>query len=168
MTSSRRAADQFLKGAMGRGWKRQGGEDLRLDRAFRRLWVQQVSQHGVRAGRFSDGISQVSLPSGVHGRRAFLGNGRCRARQVFDRARRGLPPAGDRGAQAEYQRGTISISGSPPRQSIQFGLGAIKGVGFKAVEAIVKARERNGAFRAWTTSSSASRRRKWERDASRR
>ena len=33
-------------------------------------------------------------------------------------------------------------------QSIHFGLGAIKGVGFKAVEAIVKAREQKGAFRS--------------------
>ncbi len=32
--------------------------------------------------------------------------------------------------------------------SIHFGLGAIKGVGFKAVEAIVKAREQKGPFRS--------------------
>ena len=49
-------------------------------------------------------------------------------------------------AAAEHQRGAGSRSGSPREGKIHFGLAAIKGVGIKAVEAIVKARAEGGPF----------------------
>ncbi len=108
--------DQFLKGAMAQGLDRaEIGQDLRLDRALRRLRVQQVAQHGLRPGRLSDGLSQGPLPDRVHGRRALVGDGRCRARQVLHRTHRGLPPAGDRRPAAEHQRGTSRLPGGQRR-----------------------------------------------------
>ena len=46
----------------------------------------------------------------------------------------------------EHQRGGGRRSRSPSEGKIHFGLAAIKGVGFKAVEAIVEAREQGGPF----------------------
>ena len=48
--------------------------------------------------------------------------------------------------QAERQRGGIGVRRSRGEGKICFGLGAIKGVGYKAIDAIVKAREEKGPF----------------------
>ena len=82
------------------------------------------------------------------------------------RAHRRLPADGDRGPPAGCQRGRLAFSVAEEGK-IQFGLGAIKGVGLKAVEAIVKARDEGGPFRDLATSSSGSPRTSSARAASR-
>ena len=133
--------EQFIAGADRAGaGPRQGRQDLRPDRALRRLRLQQVAQHGLCPGRLSDGLPEGPLPDRVHGGPALLRDGRRRAGEVLRRAYRRLPADGDRGAAAQHQRGAVDFRVASEGK-IHFGLGAIKGVGFKAVEAIVKARE---------------------------
>ena len=79
-----RSRDQFIKGALRQGLDReQVGEDLRADRAFRWLRIQQVAQHGLCLGRVSDSLLEGPLPDRVHGGRPVVRDGRRRARQVF-------------------------------------------------------------------------------------
>ena len=138
---------QFIEGAVERGLEKDAGrEDLRPDRVLRRLRLQQVAHHRLRPRRLPDGLPEGALPDRVHGRPALLGDGRRRAREVLRRAHRRLPADGDRGPAAEHQRGASRRSGSPSEGKIHFGLAAIKGVGFKAVEAIVEARDEGGPF----------------------
>ena len=125
---------------------RQRGQDLRPDRELRRLRLQQVALDRLCAGRLSDGVPQGTLSDRVHGgacsRHEMDGQER---EKFFYRTYRGLPTDGYRGAAAEYQRGAAHVPGRLAGR-IHFGLGAIKGVGFKAVEVIVKARAEGGPF----------------------
>ncbi len=96
---------QFVLGAVERGLGQgKGAQDLRPDRVFRRLRLQQVAQHGLCSAGLPDGLPEGSLPDRVHGRGAVFRDGRYRARQVFRRAHRGLPADGHRGAGPQRER----------------------------------------------------------------
>ena len=137
--------EQFVAGAVERrASRRTADQDLRPDRVLRRLRLQQVALDRLRPRRLPDGLPQGPLPDRVHGRPALLRDGRGRARQVLRRAHRRLPADGHRGAAARHQRGAVEFQVADEGK-IHFGLGAIKGVGYKAVEAIVAARERGRA-----------------------
>ena len=72
------------------------------------------------------------------------------------RVHRRVPPDGDRGLPPDVNLGRSSFQVAEEGK-IDFALSAIKGVGLKAVEAIVAARAAGGRSPASTTSSSASR-----------
>ena len=72
-------------------------------------------------------------------------DGRRRAREVLRRAHRRLPADGHRGPAARTSTRATSTFRVADEGKIHFGLGAIKGVGNKAVEAIVEARARGRA-----------------------
>ncbi len=78
----------------------EGDRDLRPDRVLRRLRLQQVALDGLRPRPLPDGLAQGALPDRVHGRRALVGDGRRRAREVLRRTYRGLQADGPRGAAA--------------------------------------------------------------------
>ena len=148
-------------GRRARAGSREGAEDLRPDRILRRLRLQQVAQHGLRAGGLPDGLSEESLSHGVHGRGAVVGDGRRRARQVLRRAHRRLPADGHRGAAAQRQRGWSGVPGWQGR-SDPLRLGRDQGGRREGRRGDRQgARSRRGPSRAWTISSSASRPAKW-------
>ena len=76
--------EEFIDGARAaRPREEEGRGAVQPDRKVRRLRLQQVAQHGLRADRLSDGVPEGALPGRVHGRAA------CRAtsRAATSRAR---------------------------------------------------------------------------------
>ena len=137
--------DQFVAGGRrARAGSREGAEDLRPDRVFRRLRLQQVAQHGLRAGRLPDRLSEeLIIPPSTWPR---CSRRRWTAPSATSSSSSTSTIAGgwaSRCCRPTSTRGSRR-SGLASEGQIHFGLGAIKGVGFKAVEAIVKAREQTG------------------------
>ncbi|TMA80050.1 MAG: hypothetical protein E6J72_09450 [Deltaproteobacteria bacterium] len=95
-----------------------GGSQFRCRRPRR----SQLPQRGVRADLLSDGVSQGALPPRVHGRAPLARDGR------------------DRQDLQEHRR----VPCAP--HLVRFGLGAVKGVGSKAIEIMLAARREGGPF----------------------
>ena len=64
--------EAFIEGAREKGPREEEGRGaVQPDRKVRRLRLQQVAQHRVRADRLSDGVLEGALPGRVHGRPAL-------------------------------------------------------------------------------------------------
>ena len=104
--------------------------------------LQQVPRRLLRADRLPHGVAAGQLPGRVHGGADLLGDGHEGQGPVLRRALRGR--WGSRSCRRTSTSPTTSSSSSTG--NIRFGLDAVKGVGFAAVEAIKAAREEDGPF----------------------
>ena len=131
--------------------------DLRPDGEVRRVRLQQVALGRLRAGRLPDRVAEGALPGRVHGRGAVRRTWTTPTRSSTSSAKRArwVSPCCRR---TSTRRTTCSRRATT--QTIRYGLGAVKGVGRGAVEAIVEARARGGAFRDLPISAGASMRTK--------
>ena len=121
-----------------------GRRDLRPDGDLRRLRLQQEPLRRLRADHYQTAYLKAHYPDGVHGRAAVARDGRHRQhlqehRRVPRRAAsRILPP------DVNESREDFTVAGG----AIRFGLGAVKGVGSKAIESILAARAGRPVHRA--------------------
>ena len=111
------------------------------EREVGRLLVQQVPRRLLRADLLPHRLAEGQLPGRVHGGADLLGDGHEGQGPVL---RRADGADGDRDPAAGRQRVRPRVHGR--RRRIRFGLDAVKGVGFAAVEAIKRAREEGGPF----------------------
>ena len=138
---------------------------VRADGVLRRLRVQPLALGGVRLDHVPDRVPQAPLPARVHGRPDVV---RRRQRRQHRQVHRRGPRDGPGGRAPRHQRVAVRTSRSRPPRSppawpaprlagaggvasaggvakvIRFGLGAVKGVGGNAVEAILEARVARG------------------------
>ena len=116
-------------------------------REVRRLLVQQVPRRLLRADRLPHRLAEGQPPRRVHGGADLLGDVHQGQGAVLRGALRG---DGDRdpAARREPLRPRVHRRGAEPKRvgNIRFGLDAVKGVGYQAVEAIKRAREEGGEF----------------------
>ncbi len=96
----------------------------------------------LRADRLPHGVAEGQLPGRVHGGADLLGDVDQGQGPVLRRALRG---DGDRDPAARRQPLRPRVHGRRVG-NIRFGLDAVKGVGYQAVEAIKRAREEGGEF----------------------
>ena len=133
----------FIDGAVARdGAARARRVHLRPDGEVRRLRLQQVALGRLRDALLPDRLPQGALSGRVHGRRAVGRHGSHRQGRHADRRLRA-----DRtdGAAARRQCLGACLRGGR-RRTIRYGLGAIKGVGRSAVDALVEERDARGAY----------------------
>jgi DNA polymerase-3 subunit alpha len=93
----------------------------------------------------SNGLAQGALSGRLHGGGAVLGHGQDRQGGYADRRMRQHEA---QRAAARRERVRVRVSRSRVPMSIRYGMGAIKGVGASAVEAIIEERTANGRSRA--------------------
>ena len=149
-----RAAMAALKGEFVEGCRASGTEPRRDrvpvadQRKVGRLLVQQVPCRVLRADRLPHRLAEGQLHGRVHGRADLLGDVDQGQGAVLRRPLRG---DGDRDPAPRRQPLRSRVHGRRARRrelagSIRFGLDAVKGVGYQAVEAIKRAREEGGEF----------------------
>ena len=124
----------------------QGQRAVRPHRQVRRLRLQQLPRRALRAARLSDRLAEAALSGRILRRLDVLRHARrpTSSRIFVDDMRRtaiALPAAGD-----QPQRGGILGRGDGEGHAVRYALGALKGVGEKAMEQLVAEREANGAF----------------------
>ena len=118
---------------------------LRSHGDVRRLRIQQIACRGLRVDRVPNGVAQDAFPRGVHGRRPHCGSRQHRsARRAQGRlhANSGItlePPDVNRSVFA------FTVAG---RKRISYGLGALKGMGQGAVDALVTERDARGPYKS--------------------
>ena len=120
-----------------------GHHDLRSHGEVRRLRLQQVALRRVCAAVVSNGVVEGASSGGLHGGRAVLRHGQDR--QGGDAHRRMRQHGIDRRA-ARRERIRACLSASPARRASATAMGAIKGVGASAVEALIEERTANGLY----------------------
>ena len=111
-------------------------------RAVGRLLVQQVARRLLRADRLPHRVAEGQLPGRVHGGADLLGDGHQGQGPVLRRP-------GARQMGIEILPPDVNLSDHEfvvVDGNIRFGLDAVKGVGYAAVEAIKRAREEGGPF----------------------
>ncbi len=122
---------------------------LRAHGVLRRLRLQPVALGRVRLDHLPDRVPQAPLPARVHGGPDVVRRRQHRQhRQVHRRGARDGP--GRRAARTSTSR-VADFTVTPRADAhggkvIRFGLGAVKGVGANAVEAILEARAADGQF----------------------
>ena len=140
---------EFVEGCRASGTKR-GGDRVPVEhqRKVRRLLVQQEPRRLLRADRLPHRLAEGQPHRRVHGRADLLGDVDEGQGAVLRRALRG---DGHRDPAPRRQPLRPRVHGRAGREpggigSIRFGLDAVKGVGYQAVEAIKRAREDGGEF----------------------
>ena len=142
-----RAGDGGAEARVRRGLPRvghqRGGDRVPVEhqRAVRRLLVQQEPRRLLRADRLPHRVAEGEPPRRVHGGADLLGDVHQGQGPVLRRPLRG---DGHRDPAARRQPLRPRVHGRPSRRvacNIRFGLDAVKGVGYQAVEAIKRARE---------------------------
>ena len=120
----------------------QGQRAVRLDRQVRRLRLQQEPRRGLCAGRLPDRLAEGAPPRRILCRLDELRHGADRQARHL---RRGHAPAA--ASTACRPTSTPATPSSRSRTArVRYALGALKGVGEKAMEALVEERERSGPF----------------------
>ena len=120
----------------------QGQRAVRLDRQVRRLRLQQEPRRRLCAGRLPDRLAQGASPRRILRRVDELRHGADRqARRSSSRT------CAAAGSSACRPTSTPAMRISRSRTArVRYALGALKGVGEKAMEALVEERERGGPF----------------------
>ena len=120
-----------------------GDAYFRSDGEIRRLRLQQIALRGVCAAVLPDRVAEGALSGRLHGGGAVFGHGQDRQGGDADRRMRGH---GARRCCRPMSTSRCMRSVSPGPLSIRYGMGAIKGVGASAVEAIIEERTARGPF----------------------
>ena len=128
----------FVKGSTRarRGVAERAEPHLRPDGDVRGLRLQQVARGGVRADRVSDGVAQGAFHRSLHGGRA---DGRHRQHRPARRAQgRAASAFGIALEPPDVNHLGLRVHRRRRAAASRYGLGALKGVGQSAVEAIVE------------------------------
>ena len=125
---------KFVERAMALGHpKKLVGRARGADRDLRPLRLQQVALGGLLGPVLPDRVAQGPLPRRVHGGAAVVGNRQHRqGGAVHQRGARARP----RGAAAGRERVGLQVHRGGD-QRIRFGLGAVRNVGWGAIESII-------------------------------